>query len=84
MANAISFYVGGKGNRKLKPRNMSTHLIQSLLDADSHGGIPKRMNFECDGVIINEEIEVRLTPIQHDSLLYETHNRQRVCKRSRA
>lgn len=77
MANAISFYVGGKGNRKLKPRNMSTHLIKSLLDADSSAGIPKRMNFEYMGKVINEEIEVHLTQVQFVELANEHARRFR-------
>ena len=85
MANAISFYVGGKGNRKIKPRNMSMHLIRHLLrEHRLDGGVPKLMNVESefyiDGLtytrVVREEIRVPLTHIQHDSLLDEIFRRR--------
>lgn len=77
----IAFTVNGSTNMKLKPRNMSTHLICNLMDNSEH--VSKMMNvkdevasyMEGRTVYKQEEIGVPLTNRQYSALMAEYRRR---------
>jgi len=83
MANRIAMTVNGNTNIKLRPRNMSMHLILQLVH-EKH--VPKMMRVETMQYYgemkflmqKQEEVRVKLTPAQYDGVLCEWLRRVRA------
>ena len=67
MRNKISLTVNGNTNIKLRPSNMSMHLLRKLIKDKTVCKIMNTMNSSAGQV--REEVRVPLTPKQQDSLL---------------
>ena len=67
MRNKISLTVNGNTNIKLRPSNMSMHLLRKLIKDKTVCKIVNTMN--SSGGQVREEQRVPLTPRQQDSLL---------------
>ena len=67
MRNKISLTVNGNTNIKLRPSNMSMHLLRKLIKDKAVCKIMNTMNSAAGQV--REEVRVPLTPKQQDSLL---------------
>ena len=76
MRNKISLTVNGNTNIKLRPRNMSLHLLLSIMRSKS---VTKMMNVKnAWGMQVQDEVRVPLTPAQAYDLNDEWMRRRYV------
>jgi hypothetical protein len=76
MRNKISLTINGNTNIKLRPSNMSLHLLRSIMRSQS---VIKMMNVKnAWGMQVQDEVRVPLTPAQACALSDEWMRRRYV------